>query len=183
MFRRSGFRFAVKNMRRLSRVIINKILPATIRIPQSRRAIEAVARWRSGDAEAVQGLPSWFESRSGLQFFPAARVEISRRLVRRSRGEGGSSKSDDGLISRLLLISPPSYFAFISYLLFSVQPPSRRPSLTVESGLRGRAPPGSSRPSLRAAPTGGAPTTPFFMPAINDLAEPGCRNAPTYPRS
>jgi hypothetical protein len=27
----------------------------------------ATARWRSGDAEAMQGLPAWFDSRPGLQ--------------------------------------------------------------------------------------------------------------------
>ena len=66
--------------------------------------------------------------------------------------------------------------------LISVGPLLLHPSLTADSGLRGR-PPRQLTLSARATATGGASTTPFFMPEINELAEPGCRNAATSPRS
>ena len=49
---------------------LTKAFPGPPRGGQRRHAKDATARWRSGDAEAVQGLPAWFESRPGLQSLP-----------------------------------------------------------------------------------------------------------------
>src|SRR5215813_8704186 len=47
----------------------------------------AAARWRSGDAEAMQGFPAWFDSRPGLQFSEPLRKSRAHGLAFRSSFE------------------------------------------------------------------------------------------------
>src|SRR5262249_51357115 len=59
-------------------VIINDRLRAAITDRQAPHAMKAAARWRSGYAEAVQGLPARFKSRPGLQFPPLDGLQIGQ---------------------------------------------------------------------------------------------------------